>query len=296
MTTAPKVKKKLSDMEISEISIVDNPANEDARVVIVKAASTRENIRSKDMADGNIRKDAEDHEEEHIDIEGGDEGFTLEDLVEGLAEAGHDDLAEVIAELADENDAYLDAVEEAGVEIAKRDTRIAELEGVIQKSGVKLDTPASDALALESLPADIRKMVETSNLTAQAALEEVAKARAEREERDSIAKAASFGIPAPETFGPLLMRIEKGLSDEDDAELVAQTLAAFAKQADASPFFKAIGDAGGDAAAPDAVLTAKADEIRKANPTLSPQQAIAKALEENPRLYEEAQIAKRRGW
>jgi hypothetical protein len=318
--TTPKLKKRLSDMKITEVSLVDEPANQHARSEIVKRAqplSQQEHPMRKfaqdtdldfedeieDMEDGaELDAGPEDGDEEDDDLT--DEDFdVIEDAFAILRAAAEEDpqdegivtLAKAfsfIPALLEARDALTDAVVEAGEEIAKRDTTIAEYGDQIRKMGREPVSKMAEEIDVATLPETIRKQLQKGEV----ALEAVAKMMAEREEFAHIEKARRLGIGQPETVGPLLMRVAKGLSGESDAAVLEDILKQAQGAIEASPMLKTLGEAGHDAGVEAQIAKAAEDIFKSARASgqeLTMEQAISKAYRENPNLYSEYQRARR---
>jgi cell division protein FtsB len=159
----------------------------------------------------------------------------------------------------------------------------------------KLKTPApTEEDLVKALPESVRKMVQDSQKQAADALAEVEKMKTQAETTEAIAKARTYGIGDAAVLGPIMLRIAKGKSTAEDATAIEAVLKAAAAQAKVSPLFKSQGNGGDENGGdPEALLKAKAEEIRKANPKLSFAQAYTQATEENPDLYRDY-VAKRR--
>ena len=191
---------------------------------------------------------------------------------------------------------YIKALEkradEAEAELAEKDEVIkqkdAELEGVKKSAG------DDEEEILKSLPESIRKRLEESEAAAKEAADSIAKMKEDADTKDAIAKAKSFGVGDADKVGPLLMRVAKGVTTQDDAAYLESMLKGVGEVAGKSALFKSIGTASAVEGEPEAQLQAKADEIRKENSKLTKEQAYAQAVEANPQLYT-AYVAKRRG-
>lgn len=319
--TTPKLKKRLSDMKITEVSLVDEPANQHARSEIVKRAqplTTQEHTMRKYAQDTDLDfedeiEDIEDGAEFDADPEDGDEGegddLTEDDIADleeafaiveaALEEDPEDEGVTKIAKalsllpaLLEARDVLTDAVVEAGEEIAKRDTRLSEYEDQIRKMGREPVAKAAEEIDVATLPEAVRKQLQKGEV----ALEAVAKMMAEREEFEHIEKARRSGIGQPETVGPLLMRVAKGLSGQADAAVLEDVLKQAQAAIEASPMLKTLGEAGHDASI-DAQIAQAAEDILKAarasGQDLTKEQAIAKAFKENPQAYAEYQRSRR---
>jgi len=127
--------------------------------------------------------------------------------------------------------------------------------------------------------------------------------RDEQRARDYLARAEAFKhLPnvVPADFAPILSKIDKALKDEEREKLAEILKAADAAIAEGK-LFEEIGrgevpDAGSSALAK---LNAKAEELRKADTSLTKEQAFTQATKENPELYNthvrETELRKTRG-
>lgn len=310
MTRPTPTKKRLSDMKITEVSLVDEPANQHARAEITKRAdpSTKETT---------MRKYAEtEHDlEDDIDLIEGDEAdldadddvedegdeFTEEDLEDAidiieaaLAEDPQDEgvvkLAKFAAFAVDAfaaMDEMEEAVAEGAQEIVKRDAIISEMEGQIRKMGAEPVSKRAEQIDLSTLSEPIRKQLESG----QIALEEVAKMRAKEEQREFIAKAAADGIDA--NAAAVMFRVSKNLATSADVGALWEILKRAEAAIQASPMLKSLGEAGGGDATVEGRIAHQAEIILKnarANGVdMTPEQAVAKAYRENPEAYVEYQ-------
>jgi hypothetical protein len=322
---------KLTQMEIDEISLVDDPANGDAKVVIVKAKADPNfkpcpgcPNRGACMAKGQCLAKADPVTKFRETLDGlatDDEDRSVvenavDELIKGLATSGNDAAQAADEELTMDLEQLTKSLEDAEAklaELAKRveeqDAALAEAQDVIKakdseieqakakkgyggKQMMKEDGEEEDEV-MKSLPESIRKRLEETEAQAKEATEQLAKMKSEAETKDAIAKAKDLGFGDAEKVGPLLLRIAKGTTTAEDATLVEQMLKSAAEVSGKSDLFKAIGSDSAVDGDPEALLKAKADEIRKANDKLTPEQAYVAAMDQNPQLYN-AYIAKRR--
>lgn len=355
---------KLTNMSIDEISIVDDPANEAARVEIVKAKGFKpcEGCKSPDaciekrqcQADVSKGKpkdfgDAMKRETERVnaykmfddiykatdalrsaimgtieDVEQDDRpavvGKNIDAFVEyikGLAPSilakaragdGDDPAAdaaqlqemmmniEQLSKALEDAEANLATLEKRAADAEKRAT---EAEAIAKaKAGelaeLKKSAGGETEDVLKSLPEAIRKRFEEAEAKTKAAEDAIAKMKDESEVKEAIAKAKDLGIGKAEDVGPLLVRVTKGKTTADDAKTLEQLLKSAGEVASKSNLFRSMGSTVAEGVDPDALLKGKAEDIRKAKPELSFEQAYTKAVEANPDLYS-AYIAKRRG-
>lgn len=264
----------LTEMTIDEISIVDEGANGEARVVLFKSKSapSGQTEPAGIAGDANAAALAAQLKEHEMDIE-------------TLSKALEDAEAKFVALEKRTTDAEA-ALEDANAVIKAKDAEIADLK--------KEATPPSEDDVMKSLPEPLRKRLEEAETKARAADEAVAKMAAEKETAEAIAKAREIGVGNPDEIGPMILRVRKGLTTAADADVIESLLKASVAQGKTSALFKAFGTTEATDGEPEDVLKAKAEEIAKANPGMTPEQAYAKAVDANPALYN-AYIAKRRG-
>lgn len=299
---------KLSEMTIDEISLVDDPANEQARVVIVKARSKNKKPASPDVEDGETDEMDTDSLVDQVKkalahiaprvaqtLAGGlsAEDQSVTDATEAAALEFQMDI-EALAKSLEEAEAKIEAVakaaEDANAEVARltaeveaKDEEIAKLRG---GEGEPEDV-------LKSLPESIRKRFEENEAIAKAAQAEIAKLKDAAETAEAITKAREVGFGDAETVGPLLLRVRKGTTTTADADALEAMLKSAAAVDKSSGLFRTAGVDQARPAAADAALDAAAAEIQKNNASLTREQAVVKALEANPELYAEY-VAKRR--
>lgn len=319
---------KLTQMEIDEISLVDDPANGDARVVIVKAkggegfepcpgCTTRQKCMAKGycMAKANAIAGPMTKFRETIDALAADDEdrSVVEKAVDGLLKelttSGNQDFEEITMDLEQLSKALEDA-EQKLTDLAKRaddaEAALASAQDVIKakdaemaemkaKKGydMKKEDDEDEDEVMKSLPEAVRKRLEETEAKAKEASEALAKMRQEAETKEAIAKAKDLGFGDAEKVGPLLLRVAKGMTTADDAQAIEQLLKSAGQVSDKSDLFKAVGSDTAVDGDPEAMLKAKAEELRKSNDKLTREQAYALAMDQNPGLYN-AYIAKRR--
>lgn len=164
---------------------------------------------------------------------------------------------------------------------------VSEVEDALAKAAEKADLAKADP----ATRARIEKAEADAAAAQRRADEAIAKAQEERDARLSkefVAKAESdYGNLAvkAEEFGPILKEASEKLSKEA-YEALEGVLKASDEQIAKGKLFEEAGSAGG-APAPDgayAEAQGKAEDIRKAEPKLTKEQAIAKAFEADPAL------------
>lgn len=301
----------LYDMRITEVSLVDEPANSDARVVIVKAAGgdkfkpcdscpdpdkcgqmgkcmakgsgykPMKKAQSPDDTPGEATNDGNsfDNDAAHTAAHLAEYRMDIENLSKALGEA--EAKLTALEQRTQEAEA---ALVDANEVIKAKDAEITELK--------KSAAPQSEEEVLKNLDPGVRMLVEKARAESKAATEALAKMQAEREEAEAIAKAREIGVGDAAEIGPLLLRVRKGTTTDADAEKVEALLKAQAAADKTSSLYKSFGTPVAVDGNPEEVLKAKAKEIQAAD-KVSYEQAYAKAVEQNPAIYN-AYIAKRR--
>ncbi len=206
----------------------------------------------------------------------------------------HQMLGEIIAE------AEQDTTEPAATKTQKNDNRgvdklpetkidKAALPEDVRKYLEELEKKAQDLEAKgNQVPEEVTKQLDDLKKRADQAEEALRKERDERLTKEFVAKAAGFkNLPVkPEEFGPVM----KSLA-EKDPENYAKVEAALKAADEAAGKAGLLGEIGSSAAPAGGTAMAKlegaAQELRKSDPNLSKEQAVAKALEQHPELYED---------
>ncbi len=302
---------QLTDMSIDEISLVDDPANEQARVVIVKAKGGKKAAPKEDI------EPMDDDEEDEEDADAVQLMARVKKAIDGLAPRVAQTLAGIpsadtdaadtaaasLKEFVMDIETLSKSLEDAEVKLAALAKRADDAENALTDASEVIkakeaeidaltnaaphgeDTPAQDDEVLKSLPEAIRKRLQDSEAKANAAEAEIAKMRDAADLATAIAKAKELNVGDPAVVGPLLMRVGKGQTTADDVVVMERLLKGVSAVADESALFKSIGsDASGDSE-PEDVLKSKAADILKANSGMTFEQAYAKAMDENPALY-----------
>lgn len=136
--------------------------------------------------------------------------------------------------------------------------------------------------------AKAQELVKQANQRAEQA-EEIAKAeRDHRLNEEYVAKAKSYvGLPVdPTEFGPVLKRLHETMP-EADVTVIEKALSAANETIASGGFFSEIGKNAPGTTTPVSKIEQRADEIVTKNEDMSREAAVAKALEENPSLYDE---------
>lgn len=310
-------KHELTDMEITEISLVDEPANDDARVVIVKAkakpadeeADPNENEPDDDPDDKGSSNGKKGGKKITMAKVAGAVFSALNELSPQIVEkalaegfSAHPEAAamaeDIIMETVMDINVLSKALEEAEAKMEALEKRAANAEAALALANEniakaapapKAEEPTEEEV-LKSLPEAIRKRLEKAKEDEVA----LAKMAADAEEKEAIAKARELKVSEPEKIGPMLLRIAKGKTTPEDAKMIEVVLKQHAAISAASPLFKSIGSAAAVEGDPAELLNSKALEIQKGSEgKMTFEQAYDQALKLNPSIYD-AYIAKRR--
>ena len=293
-------KHELVDMEILEISLVDEPANDDARVVIVKSKSTSPENEPDD--EDTMTKTAVSAAKVAAALLSAMTALSPQIVEKALAEgfSANPDAAAVAADILKETVMDITELSKA-LETAEAQVEALEKRATAAEDALKL---ANEAIAkakappaaepteeevLKTLPESIRKRIEKGKADEIA----LAKMAEEKEEKEAIAKAKELKVAEPEKVGPLLVRVAKGKTTADDVKVIETLLKQNAAVMAASSLFKSIGSAAAVDGNPEEILKAKAVEIQKGTPSLTFAQAYDEALKQNPEVYQ-AYVTKRR--
>lgn len=268
-------KRKLANLVISRVDLVDQPANPDATVEIFKR------VAKAPMAPHDYRDDGNGECE-----------------VCGMTEAAHDEQMSKAAEpqrekepsVADEKNELeeITAERDALAQTLKQleDMTPAELAAFIPELEVAKRDPEQDVL--KSLPEDVRKRLEDAE-------ERVAKMEADNRRAEYVAKAAdAYGkIGEHSEVGQVLAEASQALKPET-FERLEKVFASANERIDMSEVLKTVGrDGDGEAETFESRIAKRAAEIKVEGETDA--EAQARAVREDPKLAEEwaAQIASR---
>lgn len=313
--------KELTNLVIDEISLVDDPANEDAKVAIFKG--------KKKPTEGCAKSDPDmdGDDEEKDDTDGDAKVKKVADETEAIMRhvpAALEECAQLIIEKAAiaggvsaDSVAALNAasslkeftmdiqelskaLEDAEAKLATLEKRATDAEDIVKAKDEEIAVlkgaaavTASDEDVIKSAPEPVQKMLLEARERASVAEAVINKMKDEQELSESITKAKDLNFGDPEKVGPLLQRIGKGRTVDGDVELIEQLLKQAGEVSKGNKLFSSIGSNGGDAHDPLAAIVAKGEEIRKSNPGMTKEQAEAQAIETDPSLYA-AYLAKRR--
>lgn len=254
----PRVIKELTDIEIDEVSLVDRPANQHARVAIAKRATEEDNVPEVFNEDGDA-----------IDMDSLDFGDVVFDE-EGNA-------FEVVADEAEEFE-YADEYEPVGKSLAD------EIREDLAKAAGDSDRDFVVSKAAERIDA----------LTDQLNRAELV-AKSERDLRltsEYVEVAKSYNLPvAAEDLGPVLMRMAEEMSDDDCAVIHKSLIAA------GSALYDEVGFIGSEMTPLDEAEAYANSYIGKSDTgeNISKADAVSEFYSINPAAYDEY-LATRRGF
>jgi hypothetical protein len=309
----------LTDMQILEISLVDEPANPQAHVEIFKRKETdmpnysAENPVPMPILAGAVVAALNDLSAQIVE-KALAAGFAADPSAAARAASllqetvmDGDAVTKALADAEAKVEELAKALADKDGEIAKSAGRVTELEIVLKAKDEEIakakkkkksevdanengEPDADEEEVMKSLPEAIRKRLEE----AEASKVELQKMREKEELSTAIAKAKGMGVAEPEKVGALLLRIAKGKTTTEDAQLLEGILKGAAAIGATAAIFKSIGTA---AVAeinedPEAFLKAKAEEISKAK-GIPYAAAYTEAMDQNPQAYN-AYLAKRR--
>lgn len=258
----------LKNLRLTEVSLVDVPANQEAHVVITKAFAGDDPEAGNGVTKGHLANTEDDD-------------MTLEELTKALENA--EATLETLKKGMEEKDAKIADLTTQLTTVTKR---AEDAEATIAKgAGGEEDD------ILKGLSEPLRKRFEDLEKQAKEAAEAVAKAQEKEELGEFVTKAATFdALPVKAAdLGALLFRVAKGKSTAIDAAELDRVLTAAntatVEKGLTKPFGRTAPLAKGATA--EGKINAAAEELRKADPNLTQHQAIAKAVSADPKLYAE---------
>jgi hypothetical protein len=261
-------------MEFDEISLVTRPANQLSKVVLFKSDTVTEELMTTEVQTENIEESVEETEVEKakkmpkMDVEMDEEEM---DEMEKKKMKKDDDTIELPSEVYE----YIEALEAANNELLEQVEKFAKAE------------EAQNDDIMKSADPRIVEIVKAAQDRAEAA-EMIAKAERDfRLEREFVSKASTLTHLPIDTdeFGRVLKEIADSVSEETFSK-VWQVLEAANENVSTGDTFKEIGKSTGFLNdGPASIIEKSAASLMKENPNLSREQAIAKAVENDPNLY-----------
>lgn len=280
--------RRIKKLKLDELSLVDDGANDGARVLVVKRRAQDHNARQHSTDDDLAARLA--IIEKAIDRGNSAE---LDALRAALAEKSQMDLNEMHAALTTAT-ARIDSL--TG-EVRKRDDQIALLtksltdataavEAAREETAVlkaKVDPKGAEEDILKSLPPAARALVEATR--SQAAMIEKRAGEIERAER--IAKAKEDGIQKPDEIADLISKIAKGVAGQAEADAVYAILKGNSAALRDAALFRPVGSSGATATTGAmGEIATRVAKLRSEKPTMSEAVAMDAVLSADPGLYQ----------
>jgi predicted nuclease with TOPRIM domain len=242
--------KKVTDINLSEISLVDKGANPDAFIMLMKRKTGGQNMEKLQKKYDALVTEKEALQKKYDDLV--TEVEALKKNGEKLEADGkalqkqHDDLIAKHAKEPDPKDEMSEDVKKRFEDLEKKDKASSDLIA-------KLLDEKAEAIYLE-------KAKGYKNLPIK-----------------------------PEEFGPILKRVAGGAATEEDMKKMEEVLKAADEAIEQGRLFKEQGSDGPGLSGGDALkkVEAKAGELMKSDTSLSKAQAFTKVLEEDATLYDE---------
>lgn len=284
MTTA----NKLTDMEFDEISLVSRPANQLSKVVLFKSDTNGEFMSSEeetleteyDLANldkgmgygktktmkGKMEIDDEEEEEEE----------DMEKLGYGMKKGKKVRKDDSVVELPSEVYEYIEVLEATNAELQDAVSKMSEGDDLFDDEDI-----------LKSADPAIVELIKSAEARAEAA-EEIAKSeRAYRMEQEFISKAESLNaLPVDaQEFGTALLEVAENV-DAETFDYLSKVLEAANESISNGSLFQEVGKSTTRVDGPMDEVSKAASAVMQAHPNLTKEQAIAKAVEENPSLYD----------
>lgn len=310
-------KHEITSMILDEVSVVDDPANPEANIIITKAKFTPcADCKTPDVCKSkgcSLDKSCNgDHAVKKSAAVMAEIAKALREfspaIIErvGAALPSDTEAAEMAAfflkeksmDIEDLNKALGEAktaLDQSAAVIKTKDDEIAKLKTERDEAIAKTKAPPAKEQTeedlLKSLPEALRKRFVAMEAASKVQADEIEKMRTEREEAEAIEKARGLAGD-PKVVGPVLMRIRKGKATDADVAEIERLLKAQAAQEKTANLYKTHGSSVAVDGNPEDLLKAKAEDIAKAK-NISFAKAYAEVLEANPDLYN-AYLAKRR--
>lgn len=253
MARKPK-KKQLFDIQLHELSLVDEPANAEAQVTLFKRADGAPPEGDQDMVD---------------------------------TTKAVDELAKKLDAVVGKMDTAAKNNEELTKQLEASRAKVAELETAAELEKAAKNDDAADDL-FKGLDPKAAEMVRSALAKAEKSEKDLNKMKEERLTAAFISKAKDLNhLPIDaETLGPILKRMSLGQVGDEDFDAVNKMLAGINEVLKTSEVFKTIGNGMPILkSGAEAELDALASELMKSNTSLTREGAFSKAMEQRPELY-----------
>jgi DNA-binding phage protein len=296
----------LSDMEFDEVSLCPEGDNISAKVALAKTAPSKEEKKPfKERLMEFFKTELEDEEEEvtpPVDDKSGNVKPSGDTVGKQTTPGGEESVPtvktdeEILKSLPDEARSAVEAILKA------KDEKIEELETEVEELEAEAEDDEEED---DNVEKSVQEILKTADPVVRTLIEKMQADTAEaqkiaKEERDArinkemLSKAAEYkNIPGTPEEKAALLKSAYAASD-DLGKQFEQSWKATNAQLDkaADGIFEPIGkQTSGDISVGTEVET-RAAELRKDNPTMSREQAIAKVYEEDPMLYDKTLTGK----
>jgi len=271
----------LTDMEFDEISLVTRPANQLSKVVLFKSDSESDEMTTENEFD------TDELESEDDDVQKGygkGKGKAMPMMDDDEEEDDEEMMGKMGRKMKKDDDTitlpgevyeYIESLEAANAEMLDR----------LEKMDAEREEQAQDIL--KSADPQIVAIVKAAEDRAAAA-EQIAKAeRNHRLEREFVAKAAAFdALPVEaEKFGLVLKSAADAL-DTETFDALMTVLNAANESISSGNIFAELGKSTSfENDGPMSEINKAAKRVQDQNPGLTHEQAVAKAVESDPNLY-----------
>lgn len=294
---------RLTDMEFDEVSLVNRPANQLSKVVLFKSDEEPEDM-TDDMEKGMKTKKRHADDDEEMVSKPGYGPNRMKRMDEEVSKPGHygkdDDMDddEKMAMLRakkkgmqkgkgymkKDDDAVVDLPSEVYDYIESLESANAEMVDELEKVA---EWAFEDEDIMKSADPAIVEIVKAAEARAEAA-EQIAKAERDfRMEREFVAKAAELDNLAidPEAFGRVL-KAAADVLDEDVFDAISAVLEGANELVNQGGLFEEVGKSSAfDNEGPMGQIEKAAARLIESDPEMTKAQAIAKAVEVDPSLY-----------
>lgn len=256
--------KKLFDLEIDEVSVVDRAANQHSLIAFAKSANAGEVTTP---VEESMPEEIFDQAGNSVDVETLEHGDVVFDA----------DGAEYVWIENEDSPAELEEDHQVLAGVGKADTPVKSLGDTVLEELSKAVTEADRQKAIAKAMDEVSKAQEEARQAREWA-------QAEREARlttEYIGKAAEYNLPvAPEVLGPILKSIDEKL-DADESEVLKELLASVGDS-----LFNEIGYVGesSNSSVLDTVNAYAAEMIGKSD--ITREQALTAMFEANPEAYD----------
>lgn len=275
----PPKRHKLTNIVIKELSSVDRPANQGALAVLRKRAVTL----FSDMLGVSKADEAPEETDEPEVVEDTTKLDTLYEMTNMLASSLETIVADGVvdkSELVQETLAQFSEALHKAMDMQMMDKKCPACE----KKGSMCDACKAKMAKSDDTPVEKSDEVLKAEEERDAAIAKLAELSKSAEERDRLALAKSMAGDSGVSVEPLAKALSQ--LDDEGRTLVSGLLAKHNAILKDSLLFKSMGSDSGAPAAPAELLEKAATALMTEDTTLTKAQAVTKAMEQNPKLYD----------